>query len=771
MSLPSGGRLDRGPHVGIPLDKFHSVISVLHTGRIYWECRPGFFVRFSSVTHFNLLATPRFNGVLLTAVNSASEASVLQQEVSSLLLKGAIEEVSSSRPGHPNPQVPGQLAYFSQLQGAGLLLHLRALGLRLNGQKSVFTPAQQTIFLGSLPGLHLDASPSGPCSGREHSVVCGPLQARSARISGPVSQAPRPHGGSFPGSSLGAAPYETIPLVDEVLGYLSLLAVPSPTKSVRCLFLRPFSVAGPQFSPEWSTYGGNLPSLNDNDGCFPLGVGSGFRGTTGLRCLVRQVPHLAHKRPEVKSGSSSSHSLSSIPDALTCHRQDGQHGCGVSHQSPGRLPVTHTEQACAPASSLGTGQVFAPESGSCPRGPEPSGWLLVKTETQESGQGQGNGCRTAVWWIRFGKDSAQQRWTSLLRIKFHLYSISSRMESVRPLIVPGPFLLGSHTPPNGGFLNPGVWLMLWTQLTARLVQCWSSYSISFGWSGLYHPESQRCSYRCSKGLGRCPLGRHRLVSSFMRGAKRLKFVLLVSLLGTFMWSWRGCKGVLLNLLCQLPWGFWHWRLHFCWHWPHSSVWEICRICLSASPEPSLLRVWLRRFLRPRPGYVPKVLSTSFCSQVVVLQAFSPSPSSEGDDLCLLCPVRALKIYVDRSSQWHQSLELLVWFDAGRKGLAASKHTISHWVRDANSLAYEVRSLPSPLDIRAHSTRGVASSTALFRGVPLEDICMAAEWSSPHTFVKFYNLDVNTAPGSQVLSAWTSCVFGVLVFNGPDLAAR
>ncbi len=140
------------------------------------------------------------------------------------------------------------------------------------------------------------------------------------------------------------------------------------------------------------------------------------------------------------------------------------------------------------------------------------------------------------------------------------------------------------------------------------------------------------------------------------------------------------------------------------------------------------------------GYVPKVLSTSFHSQVVVLQAFSPSPSSEGDDLRRLCPVRALKMYVDRSSQWRQSLQLLVCFGAGRK---ESKHTISHWVRDAISLAYEVRSLSSPLDIRAHSTRGVAFSTALFRGVPLEDICMA---------VRFYNLDLNTDPGSQVLSA-------------------
>ncbi len=207
----------------------------------------------------------------------------------------------------------------------------------------------------------------------------GPLQARSARVSGPVLQAPRPHGGRFPSSSLGTAPYETIPLVDEVPGYLSLLAVPSPTKSVRRLFLRPFSVAGPQFSPERCTYGGNLPLPNDNDGCFPLGMGSGFRGTTGLRCLVRQVPHLAHKRPGVESGSSSSHSLSSVPDALACHHQDGQHGGCVSDQSPGRLPVTHHEQGMRASFFFGHRTSF------CPRGLEPSGGLLVKTEAQFRG--------------------------------------------------------------------------------------------------------------------------------------------------------------------------------------------------------------------------------------------------------------------------------------------------------------------------------------------------------------------------------------------------
>ncbi len=49
-------------------------------------------------------------------------------------------------------------------------------------------------------------------------------------------------------------------------------------------------------------------------------------------------------------------------------------------------------------------------------------------------------------------------------------------------------------------------------------------------------------------------------------------------------------------------------------------------------------------LRPRPGYVPKVPTTPFRNQVVNLQAL---PSEEADPaLALLCPVRALRIYVD-----------------------------------------------------------------------------------------------------------------------------
>ncbi len=257
-------------------------------------------------------------------------------------------------------------------------------------------------------------------------------------------------------------------------------------------------------------------------------------------------------------------------------------------------------------------------------------------------------------------------------------------------------------------------------------------------------------------LDEIPLGRHRMVSAFMRGARRLRPVrptavpswdLSVVLEGLVTAPFEPLesasdriltlKVVLLLALTSLK------RVG------DLQAFSVSETCMDFAP--GLVKVTLR----PRPGYIPEVLSTLFRSQVVTLHSFHPPPfaSSEDERLHMLCPVRALKLYVDRSKVWRKSPQLLICFGAGRRGLATSKQRISHWVRDAISLAYEARKLPSPLSLRAHSTRGVASSQALFRGVPLEDICVAAGWSSPHTF-RFYNLDVDTAPGFQVLSVWT-----------------
>ncbi len=255
-------------------------------------------------------------------------------------------------------------------------------------------------------------------------------------------------------------------------------------------------------------------------------------------------------------------------------------------------------------------------------------------------------------------------------------------------------------------------------------------------------------------LDEIPLGRHRMDSAFMRGVRRLRPVrptavpswdLSVILEGLVMAPFEPLESAserILTLKVTLLLALMSLK-----RVGDLQAFSVSETCMDFVP--GLVKVTLR----PRPGYIPKVLSTSFRSQVVTLHSFHPPPfaSSEDERLHMLCPVRALKLYVEHSKVWRKSSQLLVCFGAGRRGLATSKQRISHWVRDAISLAYEARNFPSPLSLRAHSTRGVASSQALFRGVPLEDICVAAGWSSPHTFVKFYNLDLDTAPGPQILS--------------------
>ncbi len=152
-------------------------------------------------------------------------------------------------------------------------------------------------------------------------------------------------------------------------------------------------------------------------------------------------------------------------------------------------------------------------------------------------------------------------------------------------------------------------------------------------------------------------------------------------------------------------------------------------------------------LRPWPGYMPKVPTTPFRDQVVNLQAL---PSEEADPaLLLLCPVRALRIYVDRTRSFRSSEQLFVCYGAQQKGKAVSRQRLAHWKVDAITLAYQSQGEPCPLGVRAHSTRSVACSYALAHGASLADICRAVGWATPNTFARFYSLRVEPV-SSRVL---------------------
>ncbi len=133
-------------------------------------------------------------------------------------------------------------------------------------------------------------------------------------------------------------------------------------------------------------------------------------------------------------------------------------------------------------------------------------------------------------------------------------------------------------------------------------------------------------------------------------------------------------------------------------------------------------------LRPRPGYVPKVPTMPFRDQVDELASAAPgggrpSHCSALSRSCLahLCGPNA------ELQDLRPALCLLRRTAEGKSCLQTKTRPLDS---GGYSLGLSGPALTCPLGVRAHSTRGVASSWALARGASIADICKAAGWASP-----------------------------------------
>ncbi|XP_047205458.1 uncharacterized protein LOC124857918 [Girardinichthys multiradiatus] len=247
---------------------------------------------------------------------------------------------------------------------------------------------------------------------------------------------------------------------------------------------------------------------------------------------------------------------------------------------------------------------------------------------------------------------------------------------------------------------------------------------------------------CHVGFGDKTVGQHPLVCQFMKGARRLR---PVSRSLTPSWD----LPMVLDALSRAPFE------------PLQQV-ELKVLsfktallialvsakrvsdiqALSVNPSCMQFLGESRVLLKPNPAFIPKVATALPC-RALELMAFYPPPfsSQEHERLHTLCPVRALRLYVEKTADFRKSKQLFVSWASSHKGKPLTKQRLSHWVVGAIIMAYESRGLAPPAGLRAHSTRGVASSWALFQGIPVEEICEAANWATPHTFTSFYKLDV------------------------------
>ena len=158
--------------------------------------------------------------------------------------------------------------------------------------------------------------------------------------------------------------------------------------------------------------------------------------------------------------------------------------------------------------------------------------------------------------------------------------------------------------------------------------------------------------------------------------------------------------------------------------------------------------WSFVTLEPHVAFVSKtqlrtVGASSFSA--VRLPALGPVLDSESVEDRGLCPVRAIKIYLDRTSELREDRQLLfVSYKAGHKG-DIHKNTISSWIRKLLHLAYS----SAPEDViqlssaRTHEVRALASSMAFRGSMELEEVLKACTWKSSNTFASHYLRDISS----------------------------
>ena len=109
----------------------------------------------------------------------------------------------------------------------------------------------------------------------------------------------------------------------------------------------------------------------------------------------------------------------------------------------------------------------------------------------------------------------------------------------------------------------------------------------------------------------------------------------------------------------------------------------------------------------------------------------------------LCPVRALRFYLDRTKDLRGSRSLL--FISFKKGHTSDIRpaTLSSWLKQTILLCYKQADQQAwdLVQVKAHDIRAFAASKAFYGGVSVDQIMQACHWKAHNTFTNFYLKDL------------------------------
>ena len=164
-----------------------------------------------------------------------------------------------------------------------------------------------------------------------------------------------------------------------------------------------------------------------------------------------------------------------------------------------------------------------------------------------------------------------------------------------------------------------------------------------------------------------------------------------------------------------------------------------------------------------PSFLAKTQLAGTPSLSFLVPALAPSLGPGLQEDAKLCPLRALKVYLERTKDMRTGKRLLFVSFLPNFPSDIRPATISAWIKKCVLFCYEKsRTVKAPsFKVKAHDVRALASSLAFTNHVSLSDIMEACTWASHNTFTSlssFYLGDL----------AWTS---GDCLQLGPVVVAQ
>ena len=142
-----------------------------------------------------------------------------------------------------------------------------------------------------------------------------------------------------------------------------------------------------------------------------------------------------------------------------------------------------------------------------------------------------------------------------------------------------------------------------------------------------------------------------------------------------------------------------------------------------------------------PGFVAKTQDPSVPDPRFEGFTVPALPRESNDrDGRLLCPVRAVRCYLDRTALYRPQCRRL-FVTTGRDKKEVGKNSISFWLRDVISRAYRLAGRDPVPSCRAREVRGIAPSLLFKKNFAVAQVLKAGTWRRNNTFTRHYLRDL------------------------------